>query len=101
MNPRDPDTEAFVARHSRRMMAFALYHRLRSEIDSWDREERGKAKVVAGGILGLIAWIALVVLGAFLVPRYAALLLPVGFVAWVVLVIVLIRRHLGARRRNS
>jgi hypothetical protein len=83
------------------MMAYALYRRLRSEIESWDREERGKAKVVAGGMLGLVVWIALLVVGALMVPRYAALLLPVGFAAWVVLVIVLIRRHLGARRRNS
>ena len=101
MNPSDPDSEAFVAHQTRRMMSFALYRKLRSEIESWDREERGKAKVVAGGILGLVVWFALIVVGALLLPRYTGLLLPIGFVAWVALVIALIRRYLGTRRKDS
>ena len=42
----------------------------------------------------------LIVAGALLVPRYAGLLLPVGLVAWAVLVVVLIRRYLGERRKD-
>jgi len=100
MTEDDIDTRAFVARQSRRMMSFALYRRLRSEIESWDREERGKARVVAGAVGGLAAWIALLIATALLQPRYAGLLLPIGLVAWVALVIVLIRRHLGERRNR-
>ena len=81
-------------------MSFALYRKLRSEIESWNREERAKAKVVVGAILGLLAWFALMIAGALLAPRYAGLLLPVGFVAWIIFVIVLIRRHLGERRKS-
>ena len=100
MGEDDLDTQAFVARQSRRMMSFALYRKLRSEVESWDREERGKAKVVAGGVFGLFVWLALIVAGALLAPRYAGLLLPVGLVAWAVLVVVLIRRYLGERRKD-
>ena len=81
-------------------MSLAMYYRLRSVIDSWDEEERGKAKVIAGAIGGLLAWGVLLVVGVLLAPRYAGLLLPIGFLAWVVLVVVLIRRHLGARPRK-
>ena len=101
MNQGDPEIDAFVARHSRRMMSSALYHRLKSQIESWDHEERGKAKVVAGAVLGLVVWFALMVAAALLAPGYAGLLLPVGFAAWVIFVMVLIRRHLGARRKVS
>jgi cobalamin biosynthesis protein CobD/CbiB len=101
MSQDDIDTEAFVARQSRRMMSFAMYHKLKSIAESWDREERAKARVVAGALCGLAVWFALLVVGALLFPRYAGLLLPVGFVAWVVFVIALIRRHLGATRKGS
>ena len=98
MTQKDTDTDTFVAHQSNRMMSFAMYRKLKSVVDSWDREERGKRRVVAGAAYGLVAWLAVVVVGALLAPTYSGLLVPVGFLVWVILVVALIRKHLGATR---
>ena len=95
------DTDPFVEHQSRRMMSFAMYWKLKSVVDSWDREERAKAKIVTGAILGLLAWLGALVLGAFYFPTYSGLLVPVGFLAWVIFVVGLIWKHLGASGRNE
>ncbi len=97
----DKDTDAYVAHHSRRMLSFALYRKLKSVVDLWDREERGKAKVVAAAAYGLVVWIAFAVLGALLLPRYTLFFALVGSLVWLVFVLTLVRKHLGAPRNRS
>jgi hypothetical protein len=94
------DTDQFVEHHSRRMMSFAMYRKLKSVVDSWDREERAKAKIVTRAVLGLLAWLGALILGAFYFPKYSGLVVPIGFLAWVVFVVGLIWKHLGAPRRD-
>jgi hypothetical protein len=77
------------------MMSSAMYLKLKAVVDSWDREERGKAKVVTGAVLGLFAWLGALILAAFYFPTYSGLIVPVGFLAWVVFVVGLIWKHLG------
>jgi hypothetical protein len=78
-----------------------MYHKLKSVVDSWNREERGKAKVVVGALYGLLAWFAAVTINAFLFPTYGGLLVPVGgFLAWAVFVVGLVWWHLGSTRRG-
>jgi hypothetical protein len=84
-----------VEHHSRRMLSFAMYRKLKSIVDGWDREERGKAKVVAAAVYALLAWLLALVVGAAFFPAYSGLLLPVGFLAWVVFVVSRIWKHLG------
>lgn len=47
MDQEDADTRAFVEHRSKRMMSFAMYRKLKAVVDSWEREERGKARVAA------------------------------------------------------
>jgi len=101
MSPKDPDTHTFVEHRSRRMMSFAIYHKLKSLSDGWNREERGKAKVAAGAIVGLLVLFSLIVVGVRVLARDAIFLVPIGFVAWLVLIVVLIRKYLGAKRTDS
>ena len=81
-------------------MSLAMYRKLKAVVDSWDREERAKAKILVGAVCGLFAWFAVLILGAFYFPAYAGLMVPIGFVAWVVLVVGLIWKHLRAPRRS-
>lgn len=98
---KDPDTDIYVAHQSKRMMSLAMYRKLKSVVDSWDREERGKAKVVAGAAYGFVVCVALVSVGALLSPTHTGWFVPVGFLVWLVFVLTLIRRHLAAARERS
>lgn len=60
---------------SARMFSRAIYEKLKALVSSWEREERAKAKVASGALLGLAA--------------LAGLLICVGFVLW------LMRRYLS------
>jgi len=98
MSQIDRETQAFVEQQSKRMMSFAMYRRLKTVVDLWVHDERGKARVAAGALYGLIVLLAVLVLSAFVFPTYGALALVIGFPAWIVLVVILIRKHLGAPR---
>ena len=91
----DNESGEFVQRQSGRMMSFAVYRKLKAVVDSWEREERGKARVVAAALVGLGLWFALVVASAFFLPVYSVLISIAGFLVWIGLVAVLIRKHLG------
>ena len=95
------DSDAFVAQQSRRMMSMAMYRKLRSVVDSLEREERAKASIVAGAAYALLVWIALVIVGFLLFPAHAAWFVPAGFLAWLALVVNLMHRHLGAIREKT
>ena len=79
-------------------MSFAMYRKIKSIVDAWNREERGKARVAAGAACALLVWLALFVAAAFFVPAYSILISLIGFLAWIVFVLMLIRRYLGAPR---
>jgi hypothetical protein len=96
-NEQDPVLE----HQSERLMSRAMYWKLKSVVDSWDREERAKAKIVAGAILGLFAWFGALILAAFYFPTYSGLAIAIGFLAWVVFVVGLIWKHLGAVQRSQ
>ena len=95
---KDAETEAYLAQQARRMLSFAMYRKLKSVVDSWEREERGKTPVVAGAAYGLAVWILLVLVGALLLPRFTVLFALVGSLVWLAFVVMLIRKHLGAQR---
>jgi hypothetical protein len=84
-----------VAHHSRRMMSSAMYRKLKSVVDAWDRQERGKARVVAAAAYGLLAWLLAFIVGATFFPAYSGLLLALGLLAWLVFVVSRIWKHLG------
>jgi len=91
----DDDAEAFVEHRSRKMMSFAVYRKLKAVVDSWNREERGKAKVAAAALYGLLAWFALLIAAALFLRAYVLPVAVGGFLAWIGFVAVLLRRHLG------
>jgi hypothetical protein len=95
MSQDNDDAGALVERQSKHMMSSAIYRKLRAVVDSWEREERGKARVVAAALIGLALWFCLVVASAFLLPAYSALLSIAGFLVWIGFVAVLMRKHLG------
>ena len=95
MSQENDDAGAIVERQSKHMLSFAIYRKLKVVVDSWEREERGKAKVVAAALVGLVLWFALVVASAFFLPVYSVLILIAGFLVWIGFVAVLIRKHLG------
>ena len=96
----EKDFDPFVEHQSKRMMSFALYGKVKSLVDSWNREERAKARIIVLAMCGLLAWLAAIIVGAIFFPRYAGLLVPIGFLAWVVYVVGLIWKHLSAPRRG-
>ena len=95
MSQENDDASALVERQSKHMMSFAVYRKLKAVVDSWEREERGKARVVAAALIGLALWFALVVASAFFLPVYSVLISIAGFLVWIGFVAVLIRKHLG------
>jgi len=101
MMQKDTETDAYVAHQAKRMLSFAMYRKLKSVVDSWEREERAKAKVVAGAAYGLVVWIALVVIAALLLPRFTLLFALGATLVWLVFVITLMRKHLRAPDRRS
>ena len=101
MNQEDTDPRAFVEHRSKHMMSFAMYRKLKAVVDSWEREERGKARVAATALAGLAIWFALLVASALLLPSHASLIAIAGFLVWVGFVAALIRKHLGAPRSSS
>lgn len=69
-------------------------------VDSWKREEHGKTRVAIGAFLGFVALIAIFFLAALFLPLGSALFVfPIGFVAWIALVVSLMTRFLGKRRK--
>ncbi len=101
MDQEDTDTRAFVEHRSRHMMSFAMYRKLKAVVESWEREEHGKARVAAGALYGLLVWIALIAASVLVVPAYALMISVAGFLVWIGLVAALISRHLGTPRRSS
>jgi len=81
------------------MMSFAMYRKLKSAVDAWKHEERGKAKVAAGAAYALAAWLALSAAGVIFLPAYWIAILLAGFLLWTGFVTALMRKHLGAPRR--
>jgi hypothetical protein len=94
MKPKDPEIELFIEQHSRNMMSSAIYHKLKMAADQWGSEERAKTKAAAAAINGVIVWLAVLVVAAFLLPTYGGVFFILGFFAWVGFVITLIFRHL-------
>jgi len=76
-------------------MSFAMYRRLKAVVDSWRREEQGKAKVAAAALYGLLAWLVLFAAAAFFVPAYAIPVSVVVFLAWIAFVAAMLRKHIG------
>lgn len=101
MSQDDGDTDAFLERRSRQLMSFAVYRKLKAIVESWEREERGKARVAAGALYGLLLWFALLAGSALVLPAYAPLISIVGFLVWIGFVAALIRKHLGTPRSSS
>jgi hypothetical protein len=95
MSQENDDAGALVERQSKHMMSFAIYRKLKGVVDSWNREERGKARVVAAALVGLGLWFALVVASAFFLSAYSVLISIAGFLVWIGFVAVLMRKHLG------
>ena len=89
----EPDKD--IEHHSRRMMSSVMYRKLKAVVDAWDREERGKAKVVAAAVYGLLVWLLALLVGAAFFPAYSGLVLSMGFLAWVVFVVGRIWKHFG------
>ena len=77
------------------MESFAIYRKLKAVVDSWNREERGKARVAAAALYGLLAWFALLAAAAYFLPAYALPVSISGFLVWIAFVGVMLRKHLG------
>ncbi len=101
MDQEDTDTRAFVEHRSKHVMSFAMYRKLKAVVDSWEREERGKARVAAGALYGLLLWFSLLAGSALVLPAYAPLISIAAFLVWIGFVAALIRKHLGTPRRSS
>ncbi|OGA71281.1 MAG: hypothetical protein A3G81_30865 [Betaproteobacteria bacterium RIFCSPLOWO2_12_FULL_65_14] len=95
MNREEVEATEYVRTKSARMFSRAIYQKLRAVVSSWEREERGKARVASRALLGLV------ILGAFAIvlgmwrPEYAVVSFLAGFLIWVGFVFWLMRRHLG------
>lgn len=76
------------------LASLALFRRLKAMVDSWEREERGKARVAMGALLGLAVLAGATALAVIWQPAYWDRVLSVGFLIWVVAVLLLMRRHL-------
>ena len=100
MSENDREWKSDVEHRSRRMFSAAMYRRLKAIVDSWRHEERAKARIAIGSLIGLLVWLLLVFVSVPLLGREAATLVVFGFVAWVVFVVFLIRRHLGETRER-
>ena len=91
----EADVRDHVREKSARLFSRAVYQKLRNLVGSWEREERGKTKVVIGALVGLV------VLGAFAAaivlwrPEYGGFSFLLGFLAWIVFAFWLMHRHLG------
>ncbi len=90
------DREAFpeVEEGARRLASLALFRRLKAIVDSWEREERGKARVAMGALLGLAVLAGATALAVLWQPAYWDRVLSLGFLIWVIAVLLLMRRHL-------
>jgi len=86
----DDDDGVFVERRSRQMESFAIYRKLKAVVDSWNREERGKARVAAAALYGLLAWFALLAAAAYFLPAYALPVSIAGFLVWIAFVAVML-----------
>lgn len=95
MSSEDSESGDFVQHRSGRMMSFAVYRKLKAVVDSWEREERGKARVATGALIGLVLWLCLLAGSALLLPAHAVLISIAGFLVWIGFVAGLIRKHLG------
>jgi len=98
MGKEDTDAHSFVEHQSKRLMSLAMYHKLKSIVDSWRNEEHGKARVAAGALYGLVVWFAVLAASAFVLPVSLGLVLLIGFLAWISLVVWLIRKNLRGSR---
>ena len=97
MSENEREWKSDLEHRSRRMFSAAMYRRLKAIVDSWRHEERARARIAIGGFVGLLVWVLLVFVSVPLLGREAAYLVVFGFLAWVVFVVFLIRRHLGRR----
>jgi hypothetical protein len=92
---REAEADEYVRSKTDRMLAFPIYSRLRAIVSSWDREERGKAKIVAGAAVGFVVLGLVAVLFGTWRPEYAGYSFVLGFPVWVGFVLWLMFRHLG------
>jgi F0F1-type ATP synthase assembly protein I len=99
MEQNDDEIRDYVRFKSSRLMSAALYERLKAVIQSREREERAKSKVLSGALLGLLVLVVFSVLVAVGIRRFANSLILGGFCIWIVYFVVLMRRHLGKRPR--
>ena len=91
----DAEAHEYVRAKANRMLALPIYRRLQAIVSSWDHEERGKAKVIAGAGIGFVALVLTAVLFGSWRPEYAGYSFVLGFPFWVGLVLWLMFRHLG------
>ena len=90
----DPEHDP-IEHGSRRLMSRAMYARLKAVVDSWEREERANEKIAARAVGSLVVLAVAAVVAYRFLPYFFDLVLWGGFAAWIVYVVVLIRRHLG------
>jgi hypothetical protein len=77
------------------MMSAAMHHKLKSVVDSWQREEKGKAEVLSQAGYSLLVLAGGTGLSAFFLPIAWPWALAIGFAAWVAYVMWLVHEHLG------
>jgi hypothetical protein len=97
----EEETNEYVRAKTDRMLAPPIYRRLRAIVSSWDREERGKARVIAGAGIGFVALALVATLFGAWRPEYAGYSFVLGFPFWVALVSWLMYRHLGRRSGSN
>lgn len=101
MTDEDAEARAYVQAKSARMLSRAIYLKLKAVVSSWEREERGKARVASGALLGLLALAAVAMGFGVWRAEYAVVSLLAGFAIWVCFVFWLMRLHLGRERRGG
>jgi len=101
MSQSEREPQQDLEHRSRRMFSAAMYRRLKAIVDTWDREERGKASAAIGSLAGLLVWALLVVVSVPYLGRDATYVFVLGFVAWLAWVVFLLRRHLAKGREGS
>lgn len=90
----DRDVRAEEANHSRRVVSFAIFRRMKAIVESWEREERGKARVALGALAGLAVLAVATALAALWQPGRWDELLLLGLLIWVGAVLLLMRKYL-------